>query len=233
MRLPVAAWLIPAGAALVVSLLTALLFRWLAQRRNTPPRIFQRLPYPFSPAFIVFLIAFVFFGAARYQSTQPNLSDPGFIAWYNGFQGEAILEGVIVSLPDGRDTYTNLRVAVDKIRPASNSTLLFRAVHGLLLVQAAPGRTWRYGDRVYLEGRVEAPPENEGFSYRDYLARQGIYSYMRWTEPRLLGRDQGSPLLAVLYRFKDHALAAVYRIFPDPEASLLKEATQLHRCMRG
>ena len=28
-------------------------------------------------------------------------------------------------------------------------------------------------------------------------------------------------MLAILYRLKDHALATVYRIFPDPEASLL------------
>jgi competence protein ComEC len=85
----------------------------------------------------------------------------------------------------------------------------------------SPGGTWHYGDRVHLEGQIETPPGNEGFPYRDYLARQGIYSIMYWADVRLLSHNQGNPALAILYRFKEHALATVYHIFPDPEASLL------------
>jgi hypothetical protein len=232
-RLPTVAWLILAGAAFTGSILVAILSRWREQRGGISPRPTRRVPDPFSPAFVVLLFASAFFGASRYQSTQPDLSDPGFIAWYNGLQEEVIFEGVIAAPPDVRDSYTNLRVAVDKIRLADDTTFLFRDVHGLLLVRASPGEAWRYGDRVHAEGEVETPPEDEGFSYRDYLARQDIYSILSWAEPRLLRRDQGNPVLAILYRLKERALAVVYRIFPDPEASLLKDATQLHRCKRG
>ena len=220
-RLPTTAWLILAGAALAGSILLAILSRWLAQRRGTGPRPAPRLPAPFSLAFVVLLFASAFFGAYRYQSKQPDLSDPSFIASYNDTQGEVILEGVITAPPDVRDSYTNLRLAVDKIRPAYDTSFLYREVHGLLLVKVPAGGTWRYGDRVHMEGQVETPSEDEGFSYRDYLARQGVYSTMSWAEAQLLRRDQGSPVLAILYRLKDHALATVYRIFPDPEASLL------------
>jgi hypothetical protein len=33
------------------------------------------------------------------------------------------------------------------------------------------GETWQYGDRISLTGKLETPPEEEAFSYRDYLAR--------------------------------------------------------------
>ena len=219
--LTTAAWLILAGAAFIGSVLLALVPRWLAQRVSIRPQSIQRLNYPFSPAFVVLLLTSVFLGASRYQSKQPDLTDPGFIAWYNSLQGEVIIEGVIVEPPDVRDAYTNLRLATHKVRLAYDSTFLFRDVHGLLLARVPPGGTWRYGDRVHLEGRLETPPEDEEFSYRDYLARQGIYSTMSMAGARLLRRDQGNPVLAILYRFKAHALATVYRVFPNPEASLL------------
>jgi competence protein ComEC len=220
-RLPTAAWLILTAAAFTGSIFLAILSRWLAQRGGIGPRPARRLPEPFSLAFVVLLFASAFFGASRYQSKQPDLSDPGFIAWYNDTQGEVILEGVIAAPPDVRDSYTNLRLAVEKIRSAYDTTFLYREVHGLLLVKVPAGEIWRYGDRVHAQGRVETPPEDEEFSYRDYLARQGIYSTMSWAEAWLLRHDQGSPLLAILYRLKERALATVYRIFPDPEASLL------------
>ena len=160
-RLPTTAWLILAGAAFAGSILLAVVSRWLAQRGGIGPRPAQRLPAPFSLAFVVLLFASAFFGASRYQSKQPDLSDPGFIAWYNDTQGEVILEGVITAPPDVRDSYTNLRLAVDKIRPAYDTTFLYREVHGLLLVKAPAGGTWRYGDRVHVEGQVETPPEDE------------------------------------------------------------------------
>src|SRR3989304_5043759 len=46
---------------------------------------------------------------------------------------------------------------------------------------------WRYGDRLLLEGWLETPPEFESFSYRDYLARQGIYAYMPSAAAERLG----------------------------------------------
>jgi competence protein ComEC len=217
--MPTGTWLILAGLALGGSILLSMASHWLA-RRVSAHSIHPRLPAPFSPTFAALLLTAIFTGASRYQAVQPDFYDPGFIAWYNQVQGTVILEGVIVQPPDVRDTYTNLRLAVDKIRLASDSTFLFHPVHGLLLVRASPGEIWQYGDRVHLEGLLEDPPEGEGFSYREYLARQGIYSYMGRASLRFLRRNQGNPILAAIYRFKANALVTVYRILPDPEASL-------------
>jgi hypothetical protein len=154
-RLSVAGWLILAGAAFTGSILIAILSRWLAQRVSLRPRAIQSLPYPFSPAFLVLLLAAGFLGASRYQAKQPDLSDPGFIAWYNSVQDKVLLEGVIVEPPDVRDTYTYLRLAAEKntsgkrFHASISSSAWFGARHGLsrrdlaLWRPGAPGRADR------------------------------------------------------------------------------------------
>ncbi len=44
---------------------------------------------------------------------------------------------------------------------------------------------------------------------------------MPYPTATVLQHGQGSPLMSALYSFRQHALDVVYRLFPDPEASLL------------
>jgi competence protein ComEC len=207
--LTLTAWLISAG----FSALAAGVFRALRARR---PAI--QAP----PAFGALLAVIFCLGGARYQSTLPKI-EPGFIAWYNDLQTPLIIEGVLAAPPDERDGYANLRLSVERLHLKGD--LLFRPAHGLLLARVAqtdaPLGGWRYGDQIRLEGQLETPPVNEEFSYRDYLARQGIHAFMRQVRARVLLREQGNALLAGLYAFKGRALDTLYRLFPDPEASLL------------
>ena len=92
--------------------------------------------------------------------------------------------------PDTRDTYTNLRLRIEQLRRLDETR--FTPVEGLLLVRISTGTTLRYGDRLRIQGHLETPPENEDFSYRDYLAHQGIYSYMPATKISLLEHGQGN-----------------------------------------
>lgn len=164
------------------------------------------------------LLLSISLGAIRYQVTRPVIN-PSFIAYYNDQPAEFILEGVLVDPPDGRDTYTNLRLRVEQLHPIDDYS--FSTVSGLVLVRTYPNTSLRYGDRIRVQGHIETPPENEDFSYREYLAHQGIYSYVPSAEVSLLQHGQGNPLFSALYTFQQHALDIVYRLFPDPEASLL------------
>jgi len=83
-----------------------------------------------------------------------------------------IVEGVVIAKPDVRDTYTNLRVEADKLIITDRPT---RTVHGLVLVVAPPFSDYRYGDQLRIEGKLQTSTDSD-FSYRDYLARQGVYS---------------------------------------------------------
>ena len=70
-------------------------------------------------------------------------------------------------------------------------------------------------------GKLLTPTEDESFSYRDYLARSGVYSYMAYPRTDRLERGEGNPLLAGVYAFHERGVETLYRIFPDPEASLM------------
>jgi hypothetical protein len=73
----------------------------------------------------------------------------------------------VVSAPDVRDTHTNLRLAVDRLRIEGEEY----SVGGVILVRAPRYPVYTYGDELEVEGRLEAPPVLEGCSYRDYRER--------------------------------------------------------------
>jgi competence protein ComEC len=97
----------------------------------------------------------------------------------------------------------------------------FREVYGRLVVSAWEPGEWRYGDVVRLEGRLVTPPEREDFSYREILARQGVYSQMPDASVAVLSHNAGNFFLRWVYGFKVRGLEMVYRLWPDPEASIL------------
>ena len=47
---------------------------------------------------------------------------------------------------------------------------------GSVLVTARPFPRFEYGDKLTLQARLETPPDDVGFDYREYLARQGVVS---------------------------------------------------------
>ncbi|MEJ2601095.1 MAG: DUF4131 domain-containing protein [Anaerolineales bacterium] len=154
-----AVWLAVTGLALL----------WLLLRRIRLrlPRILPSIgPLPYSALILVLGL-----GAARYTLAQPNF-DSGSLAWYNDRDQTFILEGMLVQPPDERDTYTLLRIRAERLRPVDD--LLFQPVRGVLQARVSSDGSWRYGDLVQVQGRLETPPVLEDFSYRDYLSRQGV-----------------------------------------------------------
>ncbi|MCZ7674409.1 MAG: ComEC/Rec2 family competence protein [Chloroflexi bacterium] len=156
-------------------------------------------------------------GGARYTVALP-LIDANNIAFYNDTGAIVGLLGLVNKEPDIRDNYVNLRVAVSRIAFADGSS---RPVMGDVLVQAERFPVILYGTEVAVNGRLETPPEDEDFSYKAYLARQGIYSMMMRTQVDVLAEDQGNPLLQAIYALKRRAQATINHLIPDPEAALL------------
>ena len=167
-------------------------------------------------------------GAARYETARPPLGDPHFVASYNE-SGGAILDGVVVADPQSTDGLAALRVEAESIFPAAAAEPI--AARGLVQVTtpeqsasrlAATGDArFHYGDRVRVYGALETPPVFEGFSYRDYLARFGVYAQVRQADVSFVTARAGNPAAQALHDFKAYALNVVAHIFPDPAAGLL------------
>jgi hypothetical protein len=145
-------------------------------------------------------------GGVRTLWATPH-SVPDDLATYND-QGQVTLVGVVVDEPDVRDTYQNLRLRAESVtmesvgaglRPAptdSESAPDMRPVRGLVLVQAPRYPARAYGERLAVSGELETPPVFEDFSYKNYLARQGVYSMLR--RPRIELIETGQAYLTKL-----------------------------------
>ncbi len=199
-----AASLLPPLGLLALPALAALLL-W---RREPGPRL--------AAACTLALLA----GGLRLLWATPHFG-PGDLAYYND-RGRVTVTGVVADEPDVRDTYQNLRLRAESLalgdEPSAQNRL---PATGLALVRAPRYPTRAYGERLAITGALETPPVFEGFSYRDYLARQGVYSMIRRPRIELIESGQGNPLWTALYTFKAHAQATIARILPEPYAALL------------
>jgi competence protein ComEC len=176
-----------------------------------------RLPasFPLHPFAFILLCAFCL-GTVRYQMSVPKF-DAFHIAFYNDREYDLLITGTLSEPPDYRDNYTNLRLKVTSVDTGDREL----PASGLLLARVSNNQVFHYGDILRLRGKLKTPPENEDFSYRDYLAAQHIHSYMSSAEVTTLPGNGGNPFSRALYALKDKALSNIYRLFPDPEASLL------------
>ena len=196
-------WLILAGVFLLFALRPSRLARYLRLSNRT---------------YLIIILSLVSFclGGLRYQLSLPKI-DAFHIAWYNDREYDLLVTGTLAEPPDYRDTYTNLRLKVEAVDTGSGDL----PVEGELLARVFPNETYEYGERLRIRGKLVTPPENEEFSYREYLARQGVHAYMSQSEVTHLPGNGGNPIKRAVYAFKDKALENIYRILPDPEASLL------------
>lgn len=199
LSLPWGIWLALAGAALLFGGAVA----WLA-RQNPARRLAALLPF------------FFLLGAWRFELSQPVYSE-GFIGSYTDSPASLWVTGHLVKEPDLRDTYANLVLDVTAIDTGNGD---FPA-HGRVLIRLYNEQELAYGQLIRVRGPLQTPPENEGFSYREYLARQGIHGYMSVGVVTVLPGSNANPLWQAIYWSKTRLYDSIYAIFPDPEASLL------------
>jgi len=166
--------------------------------------------------FVFILVTALFLGALRYQISVPHFN-AFHIAFYNDRDYDLLITGVLTEPPDYRDTYTNLRLEVTRVDTGDQEL----PANGLILVRVSNNQVFHYGEILRLRGKLKTPPENEDFSYRDYLAGQHIHAYMSSAEVTVLPGNGGNPFSRAMYTLKEKSLANIYRLFPDPESSLM------------
>ena len=168
------------------------------------------------PLFALAAVCALLGGAARYQAAQPEFG-PADLAYYNDGNARVEIRGIVSEPPLARDTYLELRIDAESILFDGG----IHQVSGRLLARIDLRSEFRYGDRLLLHGELVTPAEDEDFSYRAYLARDGIHSLMPFASITHLASGKGLPFWAALYSLRENGLETLYRLYPAQEAALL------------
>ena len=213
---PVPVWIWAAGAGIALTLwilaralpesltITHQLRAWTRADRRLPGAI---------------LLAVFFIGGWLHAAAWPDIT-PAHVAYYND-RGRVEITGTLVEPPDPRDSQINLTVQVATLRSLTSSQTAAQDVSGRVLVQAQPGGDWSYGDEVVVRGGLQTPTDQADFSYRDYLARQGISGLIPYAQAEMLRAAEGTSVKGFLFDLRARGLETLHELFPDPESDLL------------
>jgi competence protein ComEC len=91
---------------------------------------------------------------------------------------------------------------------------------GGIQVRVPASRTFRPGDLVTLQGRLEEPPVLDGFDYRAYLARRQVYAVMDYPRVNLTGHQAVGRPWRWLDALHGRAHDALWGNMPAPDAAL-------------
>ena len=173
------------------------------------------------PVLPALLVALLVLGMIRVEALDDDR--PSRLSVYHGRPVQ--LQGVIADDPEAAGAFTRFKLHTEKVE-ADDAT---EEVSGVVLVTARESTGlvrerdrpyFRYGDRLLLEGKLEAPPELDDFDYPLYLARQGIDTVMSFPTVELLDDGQGAAFYNWLYGVRRDLADSLARVVPEPQASL-------------
>ncbi len=138
---------------------------------------------------------------------------------------KVVLIGTVVKEPDIRENNTRLVIKPKKIQ---NQKVVYESekrLKGKVLVIARQYPEYQYGDELKIIGKLKTPPRFEDFNYKDYLAKDGIYSVMYKPKIELLSRGKGRDLTSTFYckilGFKERLRKNIEQNLSPPQSSIL------------
>lgn len=152
--------------------------------------------------FLVMGFCLLFFSLAvwRFQSVEAKLERPDLA----GFSGKSvIILGEVIKEPERKQGNVKLEIKVEKLQTKI-----------LLTTNLYP--EIEYGDKLKIKGVLKEPPELEGFNYKDYLKKQGIYFVMDYPKIEISEKSAGNPIKAVLIGFKTKLKQSLQKIVTPP-----------------
>ncbi|MCK4781600.1 ComEC family competence protein [Candidatus Parcubacteria bacterium] len=153
---------------------------------------------------IGFCLIFLVLGISRHQMVEPSVVD------YQ--EQKVILTGVVIKEPDIREDNIKL-------------TISSKQIDGKVLVTVERYPEYQYGDELKITGRLKPPAEFPDFNYKDYLAKDGIYSVMYKPKIELINRKnyrgQASVIYGKILGFKDKLRKNIEQNFSPPQSSIL------------
>ncbi|MCE5200489.1 MAG: ComEC/Rec2 family competence protein [Armatimonadota bacterium] len=174
---------------------------------------------------VICVTAVVFaLGGARYANSREVPSDDVSRIGTRVFE----FRGLVASDPETTADRVRVTCRVDSVKIGGR----WKRASGRVLVNLyqnndSPPPRLEYGDRIRVAAPAYPPrdPTNPGqFSWKDYLARQGIYScaYVRSSDQvEVLAGNRGNALVRAALAAKDWIAGSIERISPKREASVI------------
>jgi len=174
---------------------------------------------------IGFCLLFLVLGIWRYQLAQLKILNSKLRNYtsgdisslhskYNNREEVVSLIGIVIQEPDIREKTIKSIIEVENLEGET--------INEKILVTAWRYPEYKYGDKLKIRGKLENPQEFEGFNYKDYLAKDGIYLVMNFPEIELISRDGGIFLFKSLFSFKEKLKESLNKVMPRLQSVILE-----------
>lgn len=161
-----------------------------------------------------FCLLSLFGGCLRFQASLPAI-DEHHLQFYNE-KGTSVIEGMVCTEPDPGNTASVFQFSTSKLQMNGASI----EASGKALVNVFRYPEYHYGDILRITGNLETPSQSDDFNYKDYLARQGIYTIINYPRIEILDIDKGLKPLAWIYSLRNRLSQSLSQALPEPQASL-------------
>ncbi len=149
-------------------------------------------------------------GIMRFEISQFNITFD-VLSKFNDSPNKITLIGQVIDDPDVRDTLQKLKVKVK---------------NSLVLVTVGRYPEYRYLDYLELTGKLKTPLVFESFNYKNYLAKDGIYSVMDYPAIKVIDQEKSYNFLTYSYEkilwVKENLMQSLDSVFFPPNSDLLK-----------
>ncbi len=164
-----------------------------------------------------FCILVLTFGISYFQFSYSKIEDNS-LREFNNYDGKVILRGVVSSEPDTRENNTKLTLKVEEARSVNED---FQTVDGKVLITVNRYPKYSYGDELEIVGKMMVPEDFEDFDYKNYLAKDKIYSTIYYPKVKLIGENKGNVFLAKVLSFKEKLRDSLFQSLPSPQNFIL------------
>ncbi len=173
-------------------------------------------------ALVGIVLACMALGSLRLALFQTR--SPADVSRWADRAGPVLVTGMVDSDPEQRAGHTSFTLRAERIESRGQAQL----VTGQCVV-SLPGAipVLDYGERVTLDGLLETPRRatNPGaFSWRDALARRGIYAVLHLRRAgalQMLGPAPSNPWLRLAWHVRHHVLRGIGHSLPAQQAAVL------------
>jgi len=153
---------------------------------------------------LVFIIVIFFISPSLMEKRKSPLMN------YNDSEKDFLLIGKVIKEPDIRSTNTKYTIQTEQ---------------GRVLVTTSNYPEYYYGDILEVKGKLKTPIVFEDFNYKNYLAKDKIYSVVYYPEIKISERNKGNFVYQAIFKFKNKIKESIEKIMPFPEISILEAIT--------